>query len=277
MELACEPSQQRTQLAGEQAVGLGSMVTGEGGLATTPVPLPLARFREYKNADCMEKLLIVEDDPEMAGLLETALQEEGYLCSKAANGSIGLTMAPNHDLLIVDAMMPVMNGFTMIQRLREQGHLMPAIFLTARDTTKDIVLGLECGADDYLVKPFKLEELMARIKAALRRSKFESPTLTWQSLRVDCKKRTAYVGTREIFLSPTEFLLLELFVRRPGVVLSKSMILDEVWHASDSRDENIVELYVNYLRRKTELAGEPRILQTVRRRGYVLATSYLES
>ena len=224
-----------------------------------------------------ERILIVEDDQEMADLLACALREEGFRCETAANGQIGLSLAPHNDLLIVDAMMPVMNGFAMVQRIRELGYLMPAMFLTARDSTKDVVHGLNCGADDYIVKPFKLEELIARIHAALRRSKIGLPRVIWNDLIVDCGTRTAFLGKREIFLSPTEFSLLELFARRPGVVLSKEAILDEVWHANGSRDENIVELYVNYLRRKTEVGGRERILHTVRKKGYVLATSEMES
>ena len=225
----------------------------------------------------MDRVLIVEDDAEMAGLLLTALEEEGLSCKTAPNGSVGLSLAPEFDLVIVDAMMPVMNGFTMVEKLRASGHVMPAIFLTARDTTQDIVRGLNSGADDYLVKPFKLEELLARIRSALRRGRYDSPKLEWGALSMDCKKRKAFIAKRELFLSPTEFALLELFVRRAGIVLSKSIILEEIWSAEGFRDENIVELYVNYVRRKTELGGEPRILQTVRRRGYVLATDVPQS
>jgi DNA-binding response OmpR family regulator len=145
------------------------------------------------------------------------------------------------------------------------------IFLTAKDSTKDVVQGLEGGGDDYLVKPFKLDELLARIKAALRRARDTSQRLEWHDLTVDCSKRIASRGGFELFFSPTEFALMELFLRRPETILSKSFILEEVWHDSGYRDENIVETYVTYLRRKCEAHGASRVIHTVKGRGYVLA------
>jgi DNA-binding response OmpR family regulator len=223
------------------------------------------------------RILIVEDDKEMAALLAKALTEDGFACEIAPDGLAGLAKGPDFDLLLVDVMMPVMNGFTMVEQLREGGNRMPVIFLTAKDTTKDIVRGLEAGGDDYLIKPFDLEVLIARIKAALRRSRDSSQALKWQDLSLDCLKRTAHRAGGELFLSPTEFALLELFMRRPDDVLSKSLILEQVWRADGYRDENIVELYVNYLRRKTESRGATRVIHTVRGRGYVLASAELES
>lgn len=212
----------------------------------------------------------------MAELLVEALSNLEYSCEVAPNGATGLKMAPGFDLLLVDVMMPVMNGFVMVEKLRDQGQRMPIIYLTAKDTTKDVVRGLELGADDYLVKPFKLDELIARVKAALRRARDSSQLLMWHDLKLDCAKRTVFRGDSEIFLSGTEFALLELFMRRPNTVLSKSLLLEEVWHDDGYRDENIVETYVTYLRRKTESHDGQRVIQTVRGKGYVLALAELE-
>lgn len=225
----------------------------------------------------MSKILIVEDEQEMAELLVQALSELGYFCDMAPNGAVGLKKAAGCDLLLVDVMMPVMNGFVMVEKLRESGLRMPVIYLTAKDTTKDVVRGLEIGADDYLVKPFKLDELLARVKAALRRARDLSQMLKWHDLTMDCAKRSVRRGETEIFLSATEFALLELLMRRPEAVLSKAQLLEEVWHDDGYRDENIVETYVTYLRRKTESFGGSRVIQTVRGRGYVLALAELES
>ncbi len=213
----------------------------------------------------------------MAELLFQALTEIGYTCEVAPNGVAGLKRAPEFDLLLVDVMMPMMNGFAMVKAVREQGLRMPIIYLTARDTTKDLVRGLEVGGDDYLVKPFKLEVLIARVRAALRRGRDVTQVLTWNDLTLDCTNRTAHRAAKELFLSATEFSLLELFMRRPETVLSKSVILEAVWHDEGYRGENIVEVYVNYLRKKTEVQGTSRVIHTVRGRGYVLALAELES
>lgn len=212
----------------------------------------------------------------MSELLIQALSELGYFCEGAPNGSDGLRKAAGFDLLLVDVMMPVMNGFVMVEKLREHGLQMPVIYLTAKDTTQDVVRGLEVGADDYLVKPFKLDELIARVKSALRRVRSMSQLLTWSDFSMDCAKRSVHRGKTELFLSATEFALLELFMRRPETVHSKQLILEEVWHDDGYRDENIVETYVTYLRRKTEAFGGSRVVHTVRGKGYVLALAELE-
>ncbi len=222
------------------------------------------------------RILIVDDEAEMREILVQALSEEGYTCDEAINGKEGLKLAESYDLILADVMMPVMNGFVMIEKLRERGSRIPAIYLTAKDTTKDLVHGLNAGGDDYLVKPFKLDELIARVKAVLRRARDLSQVLRWHDFTLDCIKRTAFRGDSEIFLSGTEFALLEFFLRRPEVILSKSLILEEVWHDDGYRDENIVETYITYLRRKCESSGTPRMIHTVRGRGYVLTMAELE-
>ena len=223
------------------------------------------------------KILIVEDEPEMAKLLVQALTESGFQCSSAPNGRVGLEHSQDADLLLVDVMMPAMNGFDMVKALRKQGSRAPIIYVTAKDQTKDIVHGLEIGGDDYLVKPFKLEELIARIRAAIRRSKDSNQLLEWNEFRVNCIERTAFRGDHEMFFSATELKLFELFMRRPGMIVSKSVILREVWSDEGYRDENIVELYVNYLRKKTESFGGARVIHTVRGQGYLLGAPDDES
>ena len=213
----------------------------------------------------------------MGELLSQSLTESGYSCLLASNGNAGLDKVKDADLILADVMMPVMNGYEMVQILRSQGNRIPVIFLTAKDQTRDLVQGLEVGADDFIVKPFKFEELLARVKAMLRRARETSLVVTWDDYRMDCSKRTLFRGSQEIFLSPTEFSLFELFLRRPDVILSKMLILEELWADDGYRRENIVETYVNYLRAKTEMNGYPRVIQTVRGRGYVLAKTSMES
>ena len=224
----------------------------------------------------MNRILIVEDEAEMRELLSQSLTDSGYVCSSASNGQTGLAKSASADLILVDVMMPSLNGYDMIRRLRERGNRVPVIFLTAKDTTKDLVLGLEVGADDYIVKPFKLDELLARIKAILRRMRETSTTLVWNDFVLDCSKRTAFRDGHEIFFSPTEFSLFELLMRNADRVLSKNFILEQLWADQGYRRENIVETYVNYLRGKTEMRDAPRVIHTVRRRGYVLAKTSLE-
>jgi len=222
------------------------------------------------------RILIVEDEEEMAEILRQALTDEGYCCTIASNGKIGLTKGLDCDLALVDVMMPVMTGFVMVQRMREQGLQIPVIYLTAKDATRDLVYGLEGGGDDYLIKPFALDELLARIKAQLRRARLSTHVLQWEDVTIDCLKRTAFLGHHELFLSGTEFSLLEFFLRHPDEILSKASILKHVWHDEGYRDDNIVETYVAYLRRKIERHGKKRIIHTVRGRGYVLAMDELE-
>ena len=219
----------------------------------------------------MNRILVVEDETVMAELLCEALTVSGYECQLASNGKEGLDAAQFADLLVVDVMMPVLNGFDMVATLRARGFSRPVLFLTAKDDIADVVAGFDVGGDDYLVKPFKLDELLVRIRALLRRAKEAGSEISWHHLALNLKNRTGSLGNHEIFLSSTEFALLEFFVEHADKIVSKPLILQKVWKDEGYRSENIIEIYVNYLRKKTELYGHPRIIHTVRGRGYVLA------
>lgn len=206
----------------------------------------------------------------MCALLDQAFRESGFDVTLAANGREGLRLAPNHDVLVVDVMMPVMNGFEMVRALRTISNQTPVLFLTAKDAIADRVTGLQIGADDYLLKPFALEELLARVHALLRRARAARDVLEYADLWLDRRERQARRGDDWLFLSNTEFTLLETFLLTPERPLPKAALLRDVWHDSVARDDNIVEVYVSYLRTKLEIKGRARLLHTVRGQGYVL-------
>ena len=208
----------------------------------------------------------------MASLLEEALRESGFAVTLAANGKEGLRLAPEHDLIVADIMMPFMNGLEMVRGIRADGLRVPVLFLTARDAVADRVRGLEVGGDDYLLKPFALAELVARVRALLRRAREAGDVLEFDDLWLDRREKQARRGEDWLFLSRTEFAVLEAFMLAPGVPLAKTSLLRDVWHDDASRNDNIVEVYVGYLRQKTEARGRPRLLHTVRGVGYVLET-----
>lgn len=218
----------------------------------------------------MARILLVEDEVQMAEPLASSLREEGFDVSLAANGKIGLSMAAGHELLIVDVMMPSMDGFEMVRRIRALGHTMPVIFLTAKDAVDSRVQGLELG-DDYLVKPFYLEELLARVRLRLRHALRSADTLTYADLTVDVRARSASRGGHPIYLSNTEFLLLELLLREPGRPVPKRVILREVWNDAGTYSPNVVEVYIGYLRNKLEAHGGTRLIRTVKNVGYMVA------
>jgi two-component system copper resistance phosphate regulon response regulator CusR len=223
------------------------------------------------------RILIVEDEPEMANLLYQALTESGFQCQIAANGKLGLDRCESVDLMLVDGMMPQMDGFEMVTTMRNMGNQTPVIFLTAMDQTRDVIRGLESGGDDYIIKPFRLEELIARMRAILRRASESSQTVACNGFQLNTATRTVVRDGHEIHLSATEFLVFELLLRRPGKTLPKSLFLKEIWSDEGYRDENIVELYVNYLRKKTEAFGGTRVIHTVRGQGYRFGDSQNES
>ena len=217
-------------------------------------------------------ILIVDDDPRITDLLRRVLAYEGYSVALAASGNEALTRALERppDLIVLDIMLPGMDGLEVARRLRASGDNVPILMLTARDAVADRVKGLETGADDYLVKPFAPEELVARVKALLRRSQEERyEVLRYADVELDTGTRLAHRGTREIELSPTEYELLALFMRRPRQVLTREIILDRVWGFDFEGSSNVMEVYVGYLRTKLEAGGEPRLIHTVRGVGYV--------
>src|SRR2546429_3117288 len=216
--------------------------------------------------------LIVDGDPSITDLLRRVLGYEGYSVASAASGGEALNRSLERppDLVVLDIMLPGLDGLEVAQRLRAAGDNVPILMLTARDTIADRVKGLETGADDYLVKPFAPEELVARVKALLRRSQEEQhEVLRYADVELDTGTRIAHRGAREIELSPTEYELLLLFMKRPRQVLTREIILDRVWGMDFEGSSNVMEVYVGYLRTKLESKGEPRLIHTVRGVGYV--------
>jgi DNA-binding response OmpR family regulator len=221
----------------------------------------------------MQRILVIEDEPEIAGYLRRGLLLEGYQVTVAADGPAGLAAAREtpHDLVVLDLMLPGIDGLEVAKRLRSASDI-PIIILTARDAVADRVRGLEHGADDYLVKPFAFEELLARIRVQLRRRQAgqQSEVLRFGALTLDTGARELRVGERRAELTAKEYELLELFMRHPNQVLTREVIYDRVWGYDFGGESNIIEVYVRYLRQKLEASGEPRVIQTVRGAGYIL-------
>jgi two-component system response regulator MprA len=220
-------------------------------------------------------ILVVEDDHAVRESLERALGFEGYMVETARDGAIALSMLreSEYDMIILDVMMPHLDGLETCRRIRAGGDDVPILMLTARIAVDDRVEGLDAGADDYLAKPFSLDELLARIRALLRRSIGGVSTVTKiGDLVVDPGARTATRNGREMNLTKTEFDLLHLLALTPGIVLTRDRIYDEIWGIDFATTSNSLDVYVGYLRRKTEADGETRIIQTVRGVGYVLRT-----
>jgi two-component system, OmpR family, response regulator MprA len=219
-----------------------------------------------------QRILVIEDEAEIAGYLRRGLTIEGFHVTVAADGPQGLTAARNEppDLIVLDVMLPRLNGFEVAERLRAALDV-PIIMLTARADLADRVAGLEHGADDYLVKPFAFEELLARIKALLRRRRgIASNLLHVGPLTMNVQAHEARYGDRLLHLTAKEFELLELFMRHPNQVLRREQIYDRVWNYDFGGESNIIEVYIRYLRHKLEADGAPRLLDTVRNVGYVL-------
>ena len=217
-------------------------------------------------------ILVVDDDPRITDLVRRILAYEGYSVAIASSGNDALNRTLEHppDLIVLDIMLPGLDGLEVARRLRAAGDNVPILMLTARDAVTDRVEGLETGADDYLVKPFAPEELLARVKALLRRNQEERhEVLRYVDVELDTGTRIAHRGTREIELSPTEYELLLLLMKRPRQVLTREIILDRVWGIDFEGSSNVLEVYVSYLRTKLEAGGEPRLIHTVRGVGYV--------
>jgi two-component system response regulator MprA len=219
-----------------------------------------------------EQILIVEDDHGIADTLRRGLIFEGYRAAVAYNGQEALNAARDQmpDLVILDWMLPGMDGLEVCKRLRAASEV-PILMLTAKDSIADRVEGLDTGADDYLVKPFAFDELLARVRALLRRAKpAQSEVLRFADLELDTGTRQARRGGETIELTAKEYELLELFLRNPRYVLTRDVIFDRIWGYDFGGESNIIEVYVRYLRRKTEANGLPRLIHTVRGVGYVL-------
>ena len=228
------------------------------------------------------RILVVDDDQSVRDSLRRSLEFNGYTVTLAGDGAEALAAIgrSNPDALVIDVMMPRLDGLETTRALRAAGNDLPILVLTARDSVGDRVEGLDAGADDYLTKPFALEELLARLRALLRRVQpaqpaddTEAETLSFADLSLNPATREVRRAGRAIDLTRTEFSLLEMFLRRPRRVLDRSFILEEVWGYDFPTTANSLEVYVGYLRRKTEAAGEPRLIHTVRGVGYVLKES----
>jgi two-component system response regulator MprA len=218
------------------------------------------------------RVLVVDDDSAVRRSLSTALGRDGYevLAADGGNAALAHLVAASVDAIVLDVAMPEPNGLEVCRRLRSRGDRTPILMLTARDLVDDRVAGLDAGADDYLVKPFALAELRARLRALLRRNAASTEQLSYADLVLDLAAARVTRGGREVALTRTEYLLLELFLRNPGRVLSHSQIFQAVWGYDFGLRSNNLWVYVSYLRTKLEAAGEPRILHTVRGLGYVL-------
>lgn len=219
-------------------------------------------------------ILIVEDEPKTGDYLRQGLREAGFSVDLATSGPDGLHLAleGQHDLVILDIMLPGMNGWQVLQSLRSQGRQMPVLFLTARDQVEDRVKGLELGADDYLVKPFSFAELLARVRVILRRGKTgqEVTSLQLADLELDLLRRRVTRAGKRIDLTAKEFGLLELLMRRQGEVLPRSLIASQVWDMNFDSDTNVIEVAMRRLRAKVDEGFDVRLIQTVRGMGYVM-------
>jgi two-component system response regulator MprA len=222
----------------------------------------------------MPSVLVVDDDPKLLKMLQRTLTYENLDVFTATNGleALPLVQSQKPDLIILDWLMPKMDGLTFVQRLREAENQTMILMLTARDAIENRVLGLESGADDYLIKPFAPAELVARVHAMLRRveRRPESKKVSYAGVTLDPSTREVHRGDMSISLTVTEFNLLHLFLRHPRQVLERRQILNDVWGYDFYGDENVLEIYIGYLRKKLEADGDARLIQTVRGVGYVL-------
>jgi two-component system OmpR family response regulator len=221
------------------------------------------------------RILVVDDEESITQLVSTVLRYEGFEVESALDGRAAVKLARTFqpDLVVLDVMLPDWDGFEVYRRLTESAQRLPVVFLTARDTASDRVRGLTLGADDYVGKPFSLEELVARVRAVLRRTQAtpaESSVLRYQDLEIDEDAHQVHRGEREIELTPTEYHLLHYLLMNAGRVVSKAQILDHVWRYDFNGDTGVVETYVSYLRKKVDQDGETPLIQTVRGFGYAI-------
>lgn len=222
------------------------------------------------------KILLVEDEARLATAVRRVLNDEGYATDWSADGADGLSRASTgeYDVVLLDVMLPSYDGYEIARRLRRDGATVPILMLTARDGIQDRVRGLDAGADDYLVKPFALAELLARVRALSRRAKMGSPSetqvLTVGDLELDIPAREARRGPRRIELTAREFALLETLMRHPGQVMSRSQLLDSVWSYDSTTESNVVDIYIHYLRNKIDRGFDRKLIRTARGMGYAI-------
>jgi DNA-binding response OmpR family regulator len=220
------------------------------------------------------RILVVEDERKVANFIRQGLTEEGHTVEVAPDGATALDLlveGPPPDLVVLDLMLPKVDGFAILKAARQRRVTTPVLILTARDSVADKVRGLDLGADDYLTKPFAFDEFLARVRALLRRGTVAgTPRLQLGDLTLDPATREVWRGSRRITLTTREYALLEYFMRNPGRVLTRPMLAEHVWGLDFDPESNIVDVYVGYLRRKIDGPGEPRLLHTVRGAGYVL-------
>ena len=218
------------------------------------------------------RILLIDDDERFVGLVQHALIKEGYQVDSAEDGLGGLEAFINNppDLVVLDWILPGMDGLEVCKRIREKGS-QPILMLTGREATQDRVHGLDAGADDYMVKPYETDELLARIRALLRRLQMDQITnYSFDDLKLDTSTRQAMRGGRVIYLTAKEYDLLEMFIRNPRKVLTREAIFDRVWGYDFGGESNVLDVYIRYLRQKMEVHGEPRLIFTVRGVGYVM-------
>ncbi len=219
------------------------------------------------------RLLVVEDERKVSSFIRKGLEEEGYAVDVAFDGKAGLQMAMDrvHDLIVLDINLPGMDGLSVLHNLRRGRVSIPVLLLTVRANIEDKVLGLDAGADDYLTKPFAFQELVARIRALLRRqTEAKLPVLRFADLTLDPARHMVFRGDRKIELTAKEYALLDYFIRNPGRVLTRAMIASHVWDYDFDSMTNVIDVYVNYLRRKIDSDREHKLIHTIRGTGYVL-------
>lgn len=218
------------------------------------------------------RILVIDDEPGIAGFLKEGLEEEYFAVDVASDGRQGLDLAMlnEYDLLLVDWMIPGISGIEVCKRLRKEGHEVPVIFLTARDTLEDVVFGLDAGANDYIRKPFEFEELLARIRVQMRMKGSENGAMSVGQLTIDPSTHDVRYGLTDIFLTPKEFSLLEFLVRNKGKVCTRTRIIEHVWDMHFDSDTAVIDVYINFLRKKLDAAGCRHLIQTIRGVGYII-------